>query len=114
MKNFIKLCKTLLSKYTVYLPSLQWYVSNSFFLENSSAKRGDQVENGWPPKGYYITYNMSKVGLSALSRLQQKDFDRDSREDIILNHVHPGYVNTQMSEYKGVLTTERGKPLVGF
>jgi carbonyl reductase 1 len=44
-----------------------------------------------------------------MTRIQHKDFERDSREDIIINHVHPGYVNTQMSEYKGVLTIEKGE-----
>ena len=43
-----------------------------------------------------------------MTRIQHKEFANDSREDIVINHVHPGYVNTQMSEYKGVLTPERG------
>ena len=44
-----------------------------------------------------------------MTRIQQREFDHDAREDLIVNHVHPGYVNTQMSEYKGVLTPEQGK-----
>ena len=44
-----------------------------------------------------------------MTRIQHKEFERDSRKDIIINHVHPGYVNTQMSEYKEVLTIEKGR-----
>lgn len=43
-----------------------------------------------------------------MSRLQQRDFDKDSREDIIVNHVHPGYVITNMTSFKGELTVEQG------
>ena len=43
-----------------------------------------------------------------MSRIQQKDFDRDSREDIIVNHVHPGYVSTNMTQYQGHLKPEEG------
>ncbi len=46
-----------------------------------------------------------------MTRIQHRDFERDSREDIIINHVHPGYVNTQMSEYRGVLTIEKGNTI---
>lgn len=46
-----------------------------------------------------------------MSRMQQKDFDRDSREDIIVNHVHPGYVSTNMTQYQGHLKPEEGKQI---
>jgi hypothetical protein len=32
-------------------------------------------------------YGMSKVGLTALSRIQQRQFNTDSRADIIVNAV---------------------------
>jgi len=57
----------------------------------------------------YTTYKMSKVGVSALSRIQQRYFDSDtSRPGIFVNAVHPGWVQTNMSEYTGPFTVERG------
>ncbi|CAG0880640.1 unnamed protein product [Cyprideis torosa] len=41
-------------------------------------------------------YVVSKVGVAALSRIQQRVFDKDPRPDMIVNHVHPGYVDTQL------------------
>jgi len=55
------------------------------------------------------TYSVSKIGLSALSRIQQMELAKDtSRPDIVLNHVHPGYVDTDMTSHKGHLTIDRG------
>lgn len=73
-----------------------------------AAQKGEHTKYGWPATGYYTTYIVSKIGVSALTRIQHRDFERDSREDIVINHVHPGYVSTQMSDYKGVLTPEKG------
>ncbi|CAG0899921.1 unnamed protein product [Darwinula stevensoni] len=69
-----------------------------------TAKEGMHREAGWPNS----CYGVSKVGVSALTRIQQKEFDRDSRPDIIVNHVHPGYVDTDMTSHKGPLTIEQG------
>ena len=33
---------------------------------------------------------VSKIGLSALSRIQQRELAKDNRKDIVVNHVHPG------------------------
>lgn len=79
------------------------------FQKPSSAKRGDHVNYGWPDMSHYTTYNVSKVGVSALSRIQQRHFDADPRPDIIVNHVHPGWVDTDMSEHLGPLTVEQGQ-----
>jgi len=51
---------------------------------------------------------VSKVGVSALSFIQQREFDVDPRKDIIVNSVHPGYVDTDMTSHKGPLTIEEG------
>lgn len=72
------------------------------FIE--AAQNGEHKKLGWPNS----TYVVSKVGLSALSRIQQRAFDEDSREDIIVNHVHPGYVDTDMTSHKGHFTIEQG------
>ena len=55
---------------------------------------------------------MSKVGLTAVTRVQQKNFNKDSREDIIVNACCPGYVSTNMSSYKGYLTIEQGSAII--
>jgi len=67
------------------------------------AKSGKHAEEGWGNS----TYVVSKVGVSALSFLQQKAFDAENKE-IIVNAVHPGYVSTDMTSYKGHLTIEQG------
>ena len=42
-------------------------------------------------------------------RVHQRQFDKDSRPDLIVNCVNPGYVDTDMTSHKGVLTVEQGK-----
>lgn len=70
-----------------------------------SAQAGNHGEKGWPNS----TYVVSKVGLSAMSRMQQRDLAKDeSRKDIALNHIHPGYVDTDMTSHKGPLSIEDG------
>ena len=51
---------------------------------------------------------MSKVGLTAATRVQQRMFNKDPREDLIVNACCPGYVSTNMSSYKGHKTIEEG------
>ncbi|XP_046392165.1 carbonyl reductase [NADPH] 3-like [Ischnura elegans] len=71
----------------------------------TAAKAGDHFAKGWPNSAYVA----SKVGLSALTRIQQRGFDADSsRPGIVANHVHPGYVDTDMTSHKGSLTIEEG------
>jgi len=70
-----------------------------------SAEAGNHADKGWPNS----TYVVSKVGWSALSRIQQREMDKDmTRSDIVINHVHPGYVATDMSSQKGQLSTDIG------
>ncbi|XP_003745103.1 carbonyl reductase [NADPH] 1 [Galendromus occidentalis] len=70
----------------------------------AAAKDGTHKEKGWGNSAY----NASKVGVSALGFIHQRQFDEDSREDIIVNVVHPGYVDTDMSSHKGPLTPDQG------
>ncbi|KAI9562230.1 hypothetical protein GHT06_013195 [Daphnia sinensis] len=69
-----------------------------------AAQTGDHLKFGWPNSAYAT----SKIGISALTRIQQRAFDNDSRPDIIVNSVHPGYVDTDMTSHKGPLTIEQG------
>lgn len=62
------------------------------------------MEKGWANSAYVA----SKVGVAALSRIHQRMFDTDSRKNIIVNAVHPGYVDTDMTSHKGTLTIEEG------
>lgn len=78
-----------------------WFIN---FIFTRLAKEGTWHEHGWPNS----TYVVSKVGLSALTRIQQRAFDSDSRPDLVVNSCHPGYVDTDMTSHKGVLTIEEG------
>ena len=53
-------------------------------------------------------YEVSKVGLSTLTRVQQRHFDQDSRPDLIVNCVHPGFVDTDMTNHVGGVPIEQG------
>jgi len=69
------------------------------FIE--ATEKGNHIELGWPAS----TYVVSKVGLSALTRIQHREM---KLEDVAINHVHPGYVGTDMSNYKGPLSPDEG------
>ncbi|XP_026688279.1 carbonyl reductase [NADPH] 1-like [Diaphorina citri] len=69
------------------------------------AKEGKDKEAGWPE----FSYSVSKLGVAKLSFIQHATLSKDKRRpDIIVNPVHPGYVNTDLTEHKGVLTPEQG------
>ncbi|XP_014276619.1 carbonyl reductase [NADPH] 3 isoform X4 [Halyomorpha halys] len=70
----------------------------------SKAKAGTHTDAGWPN----FAYSVSKVAVSALTRIQHQEFLKDPREDIVINHVHPGYVDTDMTNHQGPLTIEEG------
>jgi len=69
-----------------------------------TAKAGTHGDHGWPDS----TYVVSKIGWSALSRIQHRMLEDDPRGDIVVTHVHPGYVDTDMSSHRGTLTIDRG------
>ncbi|KAI5639031.1 short chain dehydrogenase domain-containing protein [Phthorimaea operculella] len=51
------------------------------------------------------SYAVSKVALSALTRIQQRLVND---RDIKVNSVHPGYVDTDITSHKGHLTIDEG------
>jgi Dehydrogenases with different specificities (related to short-chain alcohol dehydrogenases) len=82
------------------------YFSRAF----RAAKSGNHQAEGWSNSAYQV----SKVGVSALSFIQQRAFDSDPREDLVVNAVHPGYVDTDMTSHRGPLTIEQGKLKINF
>eukprot|EP00092_Neocalanus_flemingeri_P028219 GFUD01030644.1.p1 GENE.GFUD01030644.1~~GFUD01030644.1.p1 ORF type:complete len:287 (+),score=80.51 GFUD01030644.1:89-949(+) len=99
-KNKADYLKKRLSSDDLSVEELDGYMKN--FVETANA--GTHGAHGWPNS----TYVVSKIGWSALSRIQQREMEKDSRNDIVINHVHPGYVDTDMTSHKGVLTIDRG------
>ncbi|KAF6205695.1 hypothetical protein GE061_019868 [Apolygus lucorum] len=86
-------------------PNLTEETLDGLLLEfKKLAKDGSYAEKGWPGSAYVV----SKVGASALSRIHHKRFLSDPREDIVINHVHPGWVDTDLSNHKGPLTLAEG------
>jgi NAD(P)-dependent dehydrogenase (short-subunit alcohol dehydrogenase family) len=53
------------------------------------------------------SYIVSKIALSALTRIQSRQLATDQRADIAVNHVHPGFVATDINKHMGHLTTDR-------
>jgi len=64
---------------------------------------GAHLEKGWPNSAY----STSKILFSALTWIQHREFKNDPR-DIVINAVHPGYVDTDMTNHKGPLTPDQG------
>lgn len=76
-----------------------------FLYCTRSAKNGKNTEDGWGNSAYVV----SKVGVSALTIIQQREINKDtSRPGISINCCHPGYVDTDMTSHKGHLTIEQG------
>jgi len=72
-----------------------------------AVKTGNLAKLGWPHI-FGPSYTISKIAISALTRIQQREFDLDSREDLVVNSVHPGYIKTDMTFNKGPLSVEEG------
>lgn len=68
-------------------------------------QNGMMETEGWGSSNYVV----SKVGLSALTNIQQRMFDEEiSSRGISVNSVHPGWVRTDMSGNKGTKSSEQG------
>jgi len=73
------------------------------------AKEGTYTTHGYSSDGFpNSAYGMSKVGVTALTFVQQRLFDVDTGDDIIVNVCCPGYVTTDMTSHKGQLTIDEG------
>ncbi|XP_046567679.1 carbonyl reductase [NADPH] 1-like [Haliotis rubra] len=69
-----------------------------------AAKAGKHQDLGFPNSAY----GMSKVAVTVMSFIQDRDIRKDSREDIVINACCPGYVDTDMSSHKGPKTIDQG------
>lgn len=71
----------------------------------NDAEEGKNEVEGWGSSAYSV----SKVGLNALTFIQQRLFDAEiPNRNIAVNAVHPGYVATDMSNFKGPHSVEEG------
>jgi len=77
---------------------------------SSTAKSGTYKEAGWSKTESLCSeaYVASKIGVSALAGIHQLAFNTDPREDIVVNAVHPGYVDTDMTKHTGPLMPDQG------
>ncbi len=68
-----------------------------------AAEEGNHKEKGYGQSSYCI----SKVGISALSRIQHQIFEKEGLDKVV-NHAHPGFVNTDLTNHKGPSNTDDG------
>lgn len=81
-----------------------YFHTHIYIFISSAAKSNTHIQAGWSDSAYVA----SKIGVSALAGIQQSIFNMDSRKDIAVNAVHPGYVDTDMTSHKGPLTPDEG------
>ncbi len=72
----------------------------------ASAKDGSMARKGYNKRP--LLYSLSKIGLSALTRIQQEQFDKQPELDLVVNHIQPGYVDTDMTSHRGNMTIDQG------
>ncbi|XP_059178429.1 carbonyl reductase [NADPH] 1-like [Physella acuta] len=68
------------------------------------AKDNKHQQAGFPDSAY----GMSKIGVTVMSIIQQRELDKKGCQDIVVNACCPGYVATEMTSYKGTLTVDQG------
>lgn len=76
----------------------------------SDSKQGKIAENGWPDDASAFTpaYSVSKIGVTALSMVQAREFKHDTREGILVNAVCPGWVRTDIGGANASKSPEEG------
>jgi len=85
---------------TITMEELKSLISQ--FVE--SAQNGSHTDKGFSNSAY----GMSKVGVTVMSIIQQREIDEQGKEDVVVNACCPGYVSTDMSSHKGPLTIDEG------
>ncbi|GLJ39662.1 hypothetical protein SUGI_0810830 [Cryptomeria japonica] len=75
------------------------------FLED--IKGGDIIEKSWPY--FFPQYSLSKLALNSYTRLLARKFSTNKDGKMIsINNVHPGLVQTNISNNNGDLTASQG------
>ncbi|XP_071857629.1 carbonyl reductase [NADPH] 1-like [Bombus fervidus] len=72
------------------------------FIEAARVDR--HLMKGWAHSAYVT----SKIGVSTLARIHQTMFNSDTRKDLVVNAVHPGFVDTDLTSHKGNMTPDEG------
>ena len=65
---------------------------------------GHHTERGWPN----TAYGTSKVGMTALTKVNAREAARLGKEDVLVNACCPGWCQTDMSSHSGPLTAAQG------
>ena len=88
----------------VYDNNLPIYLIH-FAMIFRDVKENTYLDNGWGDSCYAV----SKVGVSALTVVQQRNFDDEiPYRNVSVNSVHPGYVITDLTGNTGNLTVDEG------
>jgi (+)-neomenthol dehydrogenase len=74
---------------------------SSLFLDDLN--NGTLQTRGWPTDPLYAAYMVSKALVCAYTRVVARE-----NAALRVNCVHPGYVDTGMNDYTGVLTAAEG------
>ncbi|XP_033108137.1 carbonyl reductase [NADPH] 3-like isoform X2 [Anneissia japonica] len=70
-----------------------------------SVEKETLIEEGW----VQAAYDVSKMGVIALTKIQAAALNSDSsKQDVLINCCCPGYVNTDMTDHKGIKTPDEG------
>ncbi|XP_074644061.1 uncharacterized protein LOC141900899 [Tubulanus polymorphus] len=83
------------------IPELEQFVNEFIELAQSNTHK----EKGFPDSAYGI----SKMAVTKMTFIHQAEFDKDSREDVIVNACCPGYCDTDMTSHKGPKSAMDGK-----
>ncbi|PIK52852.1 hypothetical protein BSL78_10285 [Apostichopus japonicus] len=72
-------------------------------------KAGNHVELGWPAgSDGYPSYNVSKLGIIAVTKVFAENLKQDPRQGILINSCSPGYVATDLTRNQGHRTIDEG------
>ncbi|CAH1265465.1 CBR1 [Branchiostoma lanceolatum] len=74
----------------------------------SDVKSGVHEEKGWKMEPTYLAYRVSKMGATALSMVQQRQFDANPGADVVVNAVCPGWVRTDLGGASARRSVEKG------
>ncbi|CAL1532446.1 unnamed protein product [Lymnaea stagnalis] len=69
-----------------------------------TAKVNKHLEAGFCGSSYFL----SKIGVTVMSMIQQREIDSQGANDIVVNACCPGYVATDLTNHQGSLTIDEG------